>query len=190
MKIYSAIILFFIYSCSNNNKETNEQPITTYDTSTLYYDIPLSVKNEIAEIKRTFAFTYKITKEADRKDSTEIDSTTFLKLAAPFFAINLNNKKIRRYYKEDIFEDGDTKSIVLNYSTNHPELPVRSASVMLNNETQQFKRMDILKTYISGDTTFEERLAWISNKNFQIIQIASTKTGEQTKQMYVNWKQR
>jgi len=111
-------------------------------------------------------------------------------LASPFLELDLNNRKIRKYYKESIFEDGDTESIVLNYSTNNPALPVSSATVMLNNETQQFKRMDFLKAYTRGDTTFEERLAWVSNKNFQVIQIASTKKGEQTKQIYVNWKQR
>jgi hypothetical protein len=189
MRIYTALMLFLICSCSEN-KESNEQPVTTYDTSTLYYDIPLSIKNEIAEIKRTFAYTYKLTIEGTKRDSTEIDSITLLQLASPFLQLNLNDKNIRKYYKESVFGDGDTESIVLNYSTDNPELPVRSVSVLLHPETQQFKRMDILKAYASGDTTFEERLAWSANKNFQIIQIASTKDAERTKQIYVNWKQR
>ena len=189
MRICIVLFVLLISSCSDNN-ESNEQPVSTYDTSTLYYDIPLTIKNEIAEIKRTFAYTYKITIEGTKRDSTEIDSTALLQLASPFLQLNLNDRSVRKYYKESIFGDGDTESIVLNYSTNNPALPVRSASVMLHPESQQFKRMDILKTYSIGDTTFEERLAWVANKNFQIIQIASAKEGERTKQIYVNWKQR
>lgn len=189
MRMFTVLILVLLCSCSQN-KESNEQPVTTYDTSTLYYDIPLSIKNEIAEIKRTFAYTYKLTVEESRRDSTEIDSTTLLQLASPFLQINLNDREIRKYYKESVFGDGDTESIVLNYSTDNPELPVKSVSVLLHPETQQFKRMDILKNYESRDTTFEERLAWSSGKNFQIIQIATTKDQETTKQIYVNWKQR
>jgi len=189
MRIYIGLLLFLLSACSEN-KEANEQQVNTYDTSTLYYDIPLSIKNEIAEIKRTFAYTYMLTIEGAKRDSTEIDSTSLLQLASPFLQLNLNDRNIKKYYKESIFGDGDTESIVLNYSTNNPELPVKSVSVLLHPETQQFKRMDILKTYASADTSFEERLAWSANKNFQIIQIATMKEGERTKQIYVNWKQR
>ncbi len=189
MRICTTLLLFLICSCANKNNSTEDE-VATYDTSTLYYDIPLGIKNEIAEVKRTFAYTYMLTIEGTARDSVEIDSAKFLQLASPFLQLDLNHQRIRKYYKESIFEDGDTKSIVLNYSTNNPELPVRSASIMLDNETQQFKRMDIQKSYAKADTSYEERLAWIRNKNFQIIQIASTKETETTRQIYVKWNQR
>ena len=190
MRSLIILLTLFVYSCSGDDKQTQKEQVSTYDTSTLYYDIPLAIKNEMAEIKRTFAYTYKITIENNTRDSTEIDSTTLLQLAAPFLELDLNDRNRRKYYKEDIFEDGDTKSIVLNYTTNNPELPAKSVSVMLNNETQQLKRIDILKAYVSNDTTYEERLAWVANKNFQIIRLASSKGNELTKQVYVYWQQR
>jgi hypothetical protein len=137
----------FIWSCTSRSKP-GEEPIAvkTYDTSTLYYDIPLAINNEIAEIKRTFAFTWRINIENGKRDSAAVDTTQLLELAAPFLEYNLNERRYRKYYKEDLFEDGDTRSIVLTYSTNHPDFPLRTASVLLDNESQELKRIDIMKS--------------------------------------------
>jgi hypothetical protein len=181
----------FIWSCTSRSKP-REEPIAvkTYDTSTLYYDIPLAINNEIAEIKRTFAFTWRINIENGKRDSAAVDTTQLLQLAAPFLEYNLNELRYRKYYKEDLFEDGDTRSIVLTYSTNHPDFPLRTASVLLDNESQELKRIDIMKSSASKDSTVEERLAWTAGRGFQVIKIITAGGRESISQTQVSWKNR
>lgn len=187
--IAPALLMLFVVSCSSGKKSPEEE-IRTYDTATLYYDIPLAIQNEIAEIKRTFAFTYAITTANNQKDSVTIDTTAFLQLATPFIESNLNDRRYRKYYKEDLFEDGDTRSIVLNYSTNHPDLPLRSASVLLDNETQDLKRIDIMRSFAAKDSTTEERLSWTAGKSFQVVKIVTSKGKEFIRQTNVFWRDR
>lgn len=183
--------MLFVFGCSSkNDQNTGTEQIRTYDTSIFYYDIPLAVKNEIDEIKRTFAFTYTITTENGRRDSTVIDSTALTQLAAPFLQYNLNDGNHRKYYKEDRFQDGDTRSIVFNYETNNPALPVKTASILLDNETEDLKRIDILKAYVLKDTTVEERLSWTAGESFQIVQILTLAGKEIIKQTRVFWRDR
>jgi hypothetical protein len=185
------VSLGFMWSCASKSKP-GEEPVAikTYDTSTLYYDIPLAIHNEIAEIKRTFAFTWRIDIENGKRDSAAIDTTQLLQLAAPFLEYNLNERSYRKYYKEDLFEDGDTRSIVLTYSTNHPDFPLRTASVLLDNESQDLKRIDITRSYAAKDTSREERLAWIAGKGFQVIKMVTAGGKESITQTQVSWKNR
>lgn len=185
------IIVLFAFSCSNNNKPQEEE-IRIYDTSTLFYDIPLAIQNEITEIKRTFAFTYSITTEKGKSDSVAIDTTRLMQLAAPFMQYNLNESRYRKYYKEESFEDGDAKSIVFSYSTNHPDLPVKLATVSLDNETQQLKSIYIQEMHAGKDTLFDNRLTWdATKKNFQVVQASFLGEKELArKQTKVFWKDR
>ena len=184
----TALVLLIVFAAScSSGKKSPEEDIRTYDTATLYYDIPLAIQNEIAEIKRTFAVPYVITKANNQRDSVSIDTTRLVQLAKPFLECNLNDGRYRKFYKEDLFEDGDTKSIVLNYSTNHPDLAVRSASVLLDNETQQLKRIDIIRSFAAKDSSTEERLSWTAGKNFQLIKIISAQGKELISQTNVFW---
>lgn len=189
--LFIFVVILFAFSCSSKpEQKPGSEEIKTYDTSIFYYDIPLAVKNEIDEIKRTFAFTYSIITENGKRDSTVVDTTALMQLAAPFLQYNLNESKHRKYYKENRFQDGDTKSIVFTYETNHPDLPVKTATVLLDNETENLKRIDVMKAYVSKDTTFEERLSWTAGESFQVVQLINIANKEIIKQTQVFWRDR
>jgi len=139
---------------------------------------------------RKGVFIYMITEENGKKDSIVIDTARFKLLARPFLELPLNDTTVKPNYTESVFADNDTKSYVLNYKTESAALPVKSVSIMLDTQFQQFKRADLLKSYTRNDTLFQERLAWNAGKKFQLVQIISAGNTEFTKQTYVYWKDR
>lgn len=184
-------IVVLLYSCSGN-KEKQDKPVAAPQKDTLpYYDVYGFILREISAIKRIPEVQiYKITEQQGRKDSTVIDTVQFTELAAPFYSTNLNDPLTKTQYKETVFADNDTKSYVLDYKATSDALPVRSISVMLDNQRQDFKRADMVRSYKQHDTLYEERLAWIVGKKFQIIQIATAGNTELTRQTYVYWRGR
>jgi hypothetical protein len=191
------IFLFFLltvclFSCKNNKEEKQPQPSPITATDTLpYYDASAEILRELAYIKREGSFIfYKITENQGKKDSTAIDTTQLTQLAAPFYELQINKPDIKKQYKETLFPDPDTRSYVYDYKTSNPNLPMKSLVVLTDNEKQNFKRADMLRSYRRYDTLFEERLAWIVGKKFQIIQMATVGNTELTKQTYVYWRER
>jgi hypothetical protein len=190
MRITALALLILIASSCSSNQEPQAEEIKTYDTSTFYYDIPLAVKNETAEIQRRLSFTYAIITENGKRDSIVLDSTAVLQLSAPFMQYNLNETRFKKYYKEDRYEDGDLKKIVFTYSTNHPDLPVRSATIWLDNETQDLSNIIIKRLHSSKDTTYDEDLTWTAGRGFMVLQKISAGGKEFIKQTNVFWRDR
>lgn len=190
MRIFAiTVLVFFAWSCSPENKPV-EESIRTYDTSTLYYDIPLAVTNELSEIKRNLSFISAINSINGEKDTTEIDTTRLMQLAAPFLQYNLNESRYRKFYREDIKEDGDLRKIVLTYSTNHPDFALKLAEVWLNNETQDLTNINITRLYTSKDSVYDETLTWAAGRSFMVLQKISAGGKELIKQTKVSWRDR
>jgi hypothetical protein len=193
MRITFLLFLFaLIVSCKNNKDQNQAQPVPPAKTDTLpYYDISKEIRNEILQVNDIKKpFIYKITEQKGKKDSVVIDKDQFNKLAAAFYEVQLNKPEIKSQYKESVFADNETKSYVLDYKATNSSLPFKSISVMLDNERQDFKRADLFRSYQRNDTLYEERLAWIVGKKFQVIQIATAGNNELTKQTYVYWRER
>jgi hypothetical protein len=190
------ILLVFLalslFSCKNNKDEKQGQQASISTADTLpYFDASAEVLKELAFIKSDPRFLfYKITEQQGKKDSVAIDTLQLTQLAAPFYEVQINRPDIKKQYKETLFPDPDTKSYVYDYKTSNPNLPVKSIVVLTDNEKQNFKRVDMLKSYRRNDTLFDERLAWTVGKKFQVIQIATIGNKELTKQTYVYWRER
>lgn len=166
--------------------EPGEQQAAAADT-TRYFDLPGAIRTELDEIRRVPRVMYQLRTMGGEKDSVRIDTTALQQLAAPFLQLDLNNPSLKPKYRETVFEDNDTRSFVLNYVTTDPALPARNISVMLDNETQELKRIDMMRFYQQKDTSFEERLAWSAGKGFQLVQMATVGKTELTRQTNAYW---
>jgi hypothetical protein len=193
MRIFLLLLFFVVaFGCRNKKDPQNQQAVAPPKTDTLpYYDVSQEIWNEIQQVNALDKpLIYKISETNGKRDSTVIDNNQFNKLAAPFIELHLNDPEIKKQYRESVFADNETKSYVLDYKATNSSLPVKSVSVMLDNERQDFKRADFIKSYSRNDTLFEERLAWTVGKKFQVIQIVSAGKSELTKQTYVYWRER
>jgi hypothetical protein len=181
--IYLAVIIPILFSCKSKNEVSTDEGKDT----TTFYQVRQFVDSEINTLKLTPYLIYKLTVKGDSKDSVVIDTSQFIKLAYQFTENDINDPKIKKLYKETVFEDQSTKSYVLNYTTTDASIATKNIDVMLDNESQELKRIDMRKSYVRNDTAFDERLAWLPNRKFQIIQIATKGNIELTKQTYVVW---
>jgi hypothetical protein len=186
MKLFTAVIaFFFLIRCSNNNNENNDSGAVA-DT-TQYFQVNHFINKEIEEVKRVPYFIYMLSKEGDVQDSTPIDNNKFIQLAKPFTEIDLNDKKVKKHYTETVFEDLTSASYVLNYKAQDPSLVIQNIDIMLHNETQQVKRIDLRKMYVNNDTSYTEHLVWKTKESFQIIKSAVIDTMQRTSQIQVIW---
>jgi hypothetical protein len=183
---------FLFFCCKNKKDQDTGHRVAPPKTDTLpYYDVSKEIWNEVLQVNSIEKpFIYQITEQKGKRDSMVISKEQFNKLAAPFYDLQLNNPEIKKQYRESVFADNETKSYVLDYKATNNSLPVQSVSVMLDNERQDFKRADFIKSYHRNDTLFEERLAWIVGKKFQVVQIATAGNSELTKQTYIYWRER
>lgn len=182
---FALVMIVLLFSCKG--REQADQPTADTTTPTRYFDLPGAVRTELAEIKRVPRLMYMIREEGGKRDSAVIDTGRLEQLSAVFLEPDLNQAPVKSKYKESVFEDNDTRSIVLNYQTTEAELPAKNISIMLDNETQELKRIDILKSYSRKDSVYDERLAWSSGKGFQLLQLVQAGGKELTRKTNVNW---
>ncbi|HEX6916240.1 MAG TPA: hypothetical protein VF145_13415 [Chitinophagaceae bacterium] len=192
MRILLLVVTVLLFSCRDKNQDADTAGSAKPPADTLpYYDLKQSVLIDISNVAATPGILiYKISETDGKRDSTVIDTTEFKRLAEPFLETELNMPAVKKQYKESVFEDRDTKSFVFNYETDNPTLPVKSIAILVDNQYQDFKRADLLKSYQRNDTVFEERLAWTAGKKFQLIRTAFVGTKEAITKTWVGWQER
>ena len=182
------IFSFFalLIACKNNttsscNKEFNNDTIQFFQVSNF-------IQSQLDEIRKTPFFIYKKKTANNKQDSISINTQELMDLAKPFLLSDITTN-VKKFYKESAFEDLSTKSITFNYSTTKTDLPIQNIDVLLNQETQDCKRIFIKKFFNSGDTTYSQQLNWKANESFQIINSYTTSKilEAQTNQIVVVW---
>lgn len=186
MKLIAALLSILILAgCSDANENETDEPVVA--DSVQYFQVKEFIDSEIEAVKTTPYFIYMISKNNHVQDSTPIDNNQFIQLAQTFRAIDLNNPKTKKKFRETVFEDQTTESYVLNYEATDASQPVQNIDVMLDSESQQVKRIDIRKLYTTHDTSYTEHLVWKTKESFQIIKIAAIDTMQRTSQIQVIW---
>lgn len=160
---------------------------TFNNDTTLFYPASSFIENEIKDVNATPYFIYKVIKQNNIIDSTPVTLMTFNTFAKKFVSVNITDPHIKKYYKETIFHDGSTASIIFSYATDNPDLPVQSETIMLNDVSQQVKRLFINKKLIAGDSVIFEKLSWKANESFLINRIIHARGIERTEETMIIW---
>lgn len=186
MRLIILSLLVLLIACKNNSTKSESKEFKS--DSIQFFQISNFIQSQLNEIQKTPFFIYKINKTNHKQDSSSITTQNLITLANPFLHSDIT-ADVKKFYKESVFEDLSTKSITFNYSTTKIELPIQNIDVLLNQETQNCKRIFIKKFFASNDTTFSQQLNWKANESFQIINsFTTTKNNlEQTNQLLVVW---
>jgi hypothetical protein len=175
--------LFIVIGCSEN-----KTPGVQVNNDTVqFFQLKQFINSEIAGVKRTPYFIFRIVEQEGKKDSTPVSNDAFVQMSQPFIDADINDPKLKKYYTESVFADQSTASYVLNYTANDASMQVQNIDVMLNAEDQKVKRIDIRKIYNLNDTSFTEHLVWKPNESFQVIKTAVLDTIQTTSQTRVIW---
>lgn len=181
-------ILFFIFTLSCGEPVEPVTQLQASPDSVQFYATTKFFKDQIDYISLLKKSIYLYQTSNGKTDSVLIDSTRFSAFANEFIAKDISSTEIKKNYKETVFQDASTSSYNLNYTAVNPEVVVQGVDILLDEESNQVKRIFIRSRSMKGDTTVQERHNWNSFKGFQITRSLTTSNGHQSTEITeVRW---
>lgn len=189
MKIITVNTLFIfsaLMACHSNTNYKKAQPVMA-DTAK-FYPLAAFFKSQIQYVDLRNFPMYRITLQNGKKDSVSLNKDDFISWAGIFLARSISDPKVKGLYDETIFHDLSTASYTLNYKTADTAAEVRNIDILLDEETNNVKRIFIKSLYKHGDTSIEEQCNWKAFKSFQVNRAYQTRNGYNgTELNYINW---
>lgn len=122
------------------------------------------------------------------RDSVILDSLALMQLVQEFISKDISNKTDKKNYRETVFQDVGTGSYTLNYTAVNRTVPVQGVDVLLDEQTNQVKRIFIRSFIHKGDTSVQEQHNWRAFKGFQITRSFTTAGGYKRQELTeVKW---
>lgn len=178
------IIITATLSCKSNKSEE-----ITYDNDSItFYPLRDFLQAQINDVSKTPYFIYQLTTRQQQRDSSVITSQQFAAITGIFTRYVIDSPSIKKYYKEDAFNDASTNSITISYTTRNKTLPVQQIDILLDPATQKVKRAFLRIVENKQDTTFNYRLGWKTDNSCSIATtIQPAKGNELSSQSTVVW---
>jgi hypothetical protein len=172
---FSLITIITIISCGEPTApETQLQPSpdsTQFFTTGLFFEEQV---NQVILLRKPI-YVYRTMN--GMKDSAVLDSMQFIQLAQEFITKDISNARDKKNYRETVFQDAGTNSYTLNYTAVNREVRVQGVDILLDEQSNQVKRIFIRSFTQRGDTSIQEQHNWRAFKGFQINRSLSTGNG-------------
>ena len=178
-----------IFSCKSKHGATG---ITVTSDTVRFYPATEYFNDQVKKVAASNSYIYEITiNDKKVRDSVALSKQQFMQLAQTFLAVDISDKSIHKYYKENIFMDETTHSYTFNYTAMDSTLPLQSMDVLLDAGDQQVTRVFLNRSTISGDSTITEKAGWRTNSSFFINRIVDYADGRTTTQQnIIVWRNR
>ena len=188
MKLICVAFLLGLIFISCGEENTPDAQLQASPDSTAFFSIGHFFKEQVSQVilfrKKVLLFTT----VNNSQDSMLIDSTQFMALADEFIKKDISNPVDKKHYRETVFQDAGTKSYTLNYTAVDRTVPVQGIDVLLDEQTNQVKRIFIRSFSQHGDTSVQEQFNWHAFKGFQINRSFTTSNGYQKQELkQVKW---
>ncbi|RXK81775.1 hypothetical protein [Filimonas effusa] len=168
------ISLIVAMACNSPAKQPGTVPVYHND-SVKFYPAQQFLRSQIAAISTTPYYIYKITEHDGRRDSIALNRQEFLAETAIFTSFSFEDSTVKKYYKETVFADQSINSITMDYTTRNAALPVQSAVVLLDPESQKVKRIMMDISEAAGDSVVTHKLVWKTNESCTIVTLVERK---------------
>ncbi|NCT95421.1 MAG: hypothetical protein GXC72_13420 [Chitinophagaceae bacterium] len=160
------LFVLCLFACSGKQKTPGNNTSTT-DT-TKFYPISDFIRSQVDYLIQMKKPVTLVRIRNGVKDSAQIDYPQLQLLADGFLTKDIAGDGVKQGYRESVFQDGDTHSITLSYSTSNTQLPVQGVDVLLDENTRLVKRIFIRAQQNKNDTLTIEQYSWNAFKGFQI----------------------
>ena len=184
-----SFVLFLVCGCTTRKPE--KITATFLSDTSKFFPLPSFFKEQIQYVELRSFPLYKITMKDGIRDSSSLSFNQFKMLTGFFTSRDLSVPEIKILYKESVFQDLSTGSITFNYQPTNKGAELQNIDVLLNEATNQVKRVFIRAVYSKGDTTITEQCNWKANKSFQINRSITTISGYTSTELnYINWNEK
>jgi len=178
--------LIILLSCGEN--ATSETRLQASPDSTQFFVTSSFFEeqvNQVILLKKPIHVYHTIN---NRQDSAVLDSIQFVQLVQEFRTKDISNASDKKNFRETVFQDAGTNSYTLSYTAVNRDVPVQGVDILLDEATNQVKRIFIRSFTRRGDTSIQEQHNWHAFKGFQINRSLSTPNGYQQQQLTeVKW---
>lgn len=190
-QVIIAVFVLLIYTSCNTKQDGAADAPTVAATpdSVKFYPVKDYLSSQIQELNTTPYFIYKITMESGKKDSTVLSNKNDLKYwTDKFLAFDISDPSVKKYYKEEIFNDATLGTLTVTYTAVKTDLPVQTVHVLLDGEANKVKHIFINTKTVSDDSTVIEKLGWNARKSCFVNRIVLAKNAsEKTQQNNIIW---
>ena len=173
-------------SC-NTNTPSVKTKLPIADT-TSFFPVGNFFKSQVQYVELRNFYLYKITVKDGKKDSSRLSKEEFKLWAHTFLDRDNSASTKKSMYKESVFHDLSTHSYTINYASVNKNIDVQNVAVLLDEETNNVKRVFIRTILTRGDTAIIEQSSWKAFKSFQVNRALKTNDGySSTEYTYINW---
>jgi len=180
---FSASLVFV--SCKNSRQKVRNS--TGIDT-TKFYPLNDFIKSQIEFVDLRSFYIYEKNDLNGVKDSIPLTKESFKKIAAIFLEKDISSADKKQHFTETVFHDLSTKSYTLNYRAKDIAEAIQNIDILLDENTNQVKRIFIRSEFQRNDTSVVEQCNWKADKSFQINRFSKAPNGSTLNELtYVNW---
>ena len=179
--VFSFFLISFLFSCKNNEEKKIVPPLIVVNEDTIpFYPYTNYLKLEIDSIINNKLTLFKtVTDSTNKPTTTKISVAEFKILTADFLEKDLSNPTYKKYFKETVFRDLTTKSIIMNYSNKNDTMAIKNVDVHLDGKDSRLIRVDMKTIFSKPDGVIvTENYAWTFGKEFQIFRYEESKNGK------------
>lgn len=150
------------------SKPVNSYNFTETSDTLTFFPINIYLQGQLNKIDSQATVVYKILINGASRDSSIISKQELWQLAYPFLAYDITSKPLHKYFKENVFADQTTKSIIFNYTAMVDTLPLRSVNILMDSTGERMKNIFMSVEKTSGDSTITEKAGWKNDESFFI----------------------
>jgi hypothetical protein len=180
-KLFRAVILIVILTAGScNNKPPKEKAN--------FMDVAGYLKGQLAYLDTVPLALLKTTlKDTMYTDSVFIKKEELRSLVDSYLVSQLEKEAFENSFEETSFMDATINTITLTYQAVDKELPVQRIDVYVDPETQEIKRMYLVRQEQKKDTSFSQQLLWKHNSSCTVISTQQVKQQETITNEKISW---
>ncbi|MBW0160139.1 MAG: hypothetical protein HYI21_10590 [Sediminibacterium sp. Gen4] len=176
MKQLAVILMSYWLLACGESVQTNNQLQPSPD-STQFYPTASFFENQMTVLPTMKKNMLVFHTKDGKKDSTQLSIPAFQELVKEFIAKDISDATTKKHYRETIFQDAATNSYTLSYTAVDTTVTVKGMEVLLDEQTNQVKRVFIRSVYRKGNGSIMEQHNWNTAKGFQIIRSFTNEQG-------------
>ena len=187
MKQFAVILMSYLLLACGESTETQNQLQPSPD-STKFYPTASFFENQMVIIPTMKKNILVVHTKDGKKDSTLLSTPALNELIKEFIAKDITTDATKKHYRETVFQDAATNSYTLSYAAVDTSVSVKGMEILLDEQTNQVKRIFIRSVYRRGNTSIMEQHNWNTAKGFQIIRSFTNVQGRPSNELTeVQW---
>ena len=185
--VWCFLVLLAVTACRNKNKAAIGATVQSNADTGKAYDLSGFFNSQLQYASALKTPMYRIREVDKKKDSVTLTQEQLKEWIRFFTEKNISAPAVRPLYKETLFQDLSTKSYTLSYTSTDPGAVISSLDILLDEETNQVKRVFIRSNYRKGDTLITEQANWKAYSSFTVNRYTTAGNYTHTEMNYFNW---